>query len=273
MSSSPRCFGHTGTGFAALPALADPVQLYAAGSLRAAMENLIKEWGLPEGSFAKPVFGPAGSLRERIQKGEAADLFASADAAQPEKLRSERPDTLVVPFARNRMCTIGKSSLGLTAGNLVDKWLLSDVRLATSTPGADPGGDYAMAVFEKAEALRPGAAATLKAKAIHPFGGASAIQPLPGHGMLASLFIGDHVDAVIVYCSGTSALLTDVPGLVSIPLPDALEVHPVYAFALLSQEPLAARLMIFTLSDKGQAILQRFGFLPLDETAAAKIGK
>ncbi|WP_020177246.1 substrate-binding domain-containing protein [Methyloferula stellata] len=244
-------------------ALADPFQLYAAGSLREAMQALVKESGLPEGSFAKPVFGPAGSLRERLEKGEQADLFASADMAQPEKLKREKPDVLVVPFARNRMCAIAKSSLGLTPENLVDRWLSSDVRIATSMPGADPGGDYAMAVFDRAEALHPGAAALLKAKALHPFG-PQGIKPLLGHGPAESLFLGDHADALISYCSGTPALLAGVPGLVSIPLPESLEVHPVYGFAVLSRDPAAERFALFVLSDAGQAILQKHGFLPLD---------
>jgi ABC-type molybdate transport system substrate-binding protein len=183
--------------------------------------------------------------------------------AQPEKLKSEKPDVLVVPFARNRMCAVAKSSLGLTPGNLIDTWLSANVRIATSMPGVDPGGDYAMAVFDRAEALHPGAAALLKAKALHPFG-PQGIKPLPGHGLAGSLFLGDHADALISYCSGASALLADVPGLVSIPLPEALEVHPVYAFALLSRNPAAARFALFILSDAGQTILQQHGFLPLD---------
>lgn len=247
------------------PAQADPFKLYAAGSLKDALQTALKNSGLSEEAYAKPVFGPAGALRERLEKGEQADLFASADTAQPEKLKSERPDVLVVPFARNRMCVVAKSSLGLTPDNLIDMWLSANVRIATSMPGADPGGDYAMAVFDRAEALHPGAAALLKAKALHPFG-PQGIKPLPGHGPAESLFLGDHADALISYCSGAPALLADVPGLVSIPLPESLEVHPVYAFALLSRHPEAARFALFVLSDAGQTILQQYGFLALDGT-------
>ncbi len=47
------------------------------------------------------------------------------------------------PFARNRMCVAALVRLGPTANNLLDRMLSPDVRLATSTPGGDPGGDYA----------------------------------------------------------------------------------------------------------------------------------
>ena len=49
----------------------------------------------------------------------------------------------------------------------------------------------------------------------------------------------------------------------SIPLPDALEVGPVYGLAILSDRPEAARLALFMLSEQGQAILARGGLLPL----------
>ncbi len=54
-----------------------------------------------------------------------------------------------------------------------------------------------------------------------------------------------------------------MPGLISMPVPDALEVGPVYGMAVLSDRPEAARLALFMVSEKGQAILARGGLLPL----------
>jgi molybdate transport system substrate-binding protein len=54
-----------------------------------------------------------------------------------------------------------------------------------------------------------------------------------------------------------------VPGLVSIPLPDALAVEPVYGLAVLSDRPKAMRLALFILSERGQAIIAGGGFLPV----------
>jgi len=61
--------------------------------------------------------------------------------------------------------------LWLTPANMLDRLLDPAVRLATSTPGADPGGDYAFAVFARAEAIRAGARAALEAKAQQLYGG------------------------------------------------------------------------------------------------------
>ena len=247
---------------------AAPLRIYAAGSLRGAMQALIKASGLEPAAFAEPVYGPAGLLGDRLAKGEAADLFASADMKQPLRFAPAGSHVLVVPFAQNRMCVVSKTSLGLTAPTLLDRLLAPDLRLATSTPVADPGGDYAMAVFDRADSIRPGSGALLRAKARHLLGSPTTMAASPGRNPAASIFLDDQADALIYYCSGAPALLRDVKDLVSLPMPDALEVHPTYGLAILSDHPAVSRFGLFILSTKGQAILADAGFLPL--VAASK---
>src|ERR1700728_1928245 len=170
---------------------ADPARVYAAGSLIAPVKQAIKAAGLDAAQVADPVFGPSGGLRERIEKGEAADLFLSADMGHPQTLAKSRPQTLVMPFARNTLCLLSHQSLGLTQANALDTMLDPKVRLATSTPVSDPGGDYAFAVFKRAEQLRPGAEAALSQKALKLMGGPPAIAPLAGHSVAASIFLAD----------------------------------------------------------------------------------
>lgn len=50
-------------------------------------------------------------------------------------------------FTRNRLYASAKSILGLHSDNMLDRLLDASVRLGTSTPGADPAGDHAWAVF------------------------------------------------------------------------------------------------------------------------------
>ena len=120
-----------------------PLRIYAAGSLTSAFNALLDALGTPPGVAAQPTYGPSGILRERLERGEPADLFASADMGQPQRLADAGRGTPVVLFARNRMCALGRGALGLTQANLLDRLLDPAVKLATSTPGADPGGDYA----------------------------------------------------------------------------------------------------------------------------------
>src|SRR5215831_2910672 len=143
---------------AATPELvrADGVQVLAAGSLRGVVGDLATA-ARAVGIEVRSDFGGSGLLRERIEKGEKADLFLSADLASPRKLQSLGRTVLpVVVFARNRMCVVSRRSAGVTQTNLVDRLLANGVRVKTSTPVADPSGDYAWAIFDRIDAARPG---------------------------------------------------------------------------------------------------------------------
>ena len=118
-------------------------------------------------------------------------------------------------------------------------------------------------MFKRADAIHPGAEAALTAKALLLLGGPGSMSPQPGHSPAATIFLGDHADALLYYCSGTAATAQEVPGLVSLPVPDALEVGPVCGLAVLPNRPEAARLALFMLSDRGQAILAQGGLLPV----------
>ena len=261
-------FRRFGLGFALCLALvgtasaADPIRVYAAGSLSTVLKQLIAASGRPEGAVVAPVFGPAGALRQRLPSGEFADLFASTDLSQPRALAGNTAIP-IVPFARNRMCVLAKDSTGLTADTLLDRMLSPALRLATSTPGVDPGGDYALAVFDRAEVLHPGARATLVAKSLLLLGGPATMVPSPGHSTAALILLTGQTDAVLYYRGGAAAAAQEASGLVSIPLPDSLEVGPLYGLAVLSGRAEAAQLALFMVSERGQAILAQGGPLPL----------
>ncbi len=89
-------------------ARAEPLRIYAAGSLTGAFNALLEAFGTPPGSGAQPIYGPSGLLRERLEQSENADLFASADMGQPRHLAQAGRGTPVVMFARNRMCALAR---------------------------------------------------------------------------------------------------------------------------------------------------------------------
>ncbi len=255
-------------GSSTLASAAEPIRILAAGSLGTVLPKLVAASGVPADAVAAPTFGPAGVLRDRLLAGETADLFASADTAGPAAVAAKNGQALVLPFARNRMCLLTPERLGVTAPTLLDRMLTPGFRLAVSTPGADPGGDYARAVFRRAEPVHPGAEAALTAKAEMLLGGPGSMMPQPGKSPAATIFLADRADGLLYYCSGTASAAREVPGLVSIPVPDALEVGPVYGLALLSDRPEAARLALFMLSEAGQKIIVDGGLLPLIDARA-----
>jgi molybdate transport system substrate-binding protein len=244
-------------------ALAEPLRIYAAGSLTAAFTDMVRSFPAAAGDIGTPVFGPSGVLRGKIERGDHVDVFASADMDQPRKLARSHPGSLVAMFTRNRLCALGKANLGLTSANLLDKLLDPSVRLATSTPGADPGGDYAWAVFARAEAVHPGAQAILQRKAMQLVGGPNSKPLVPGQGAVQGIFLANRADVMLGYCSSGLAVTRDIPGLTNVPLPTSLTVGPAYGLIVLSDRPLAARFALFVLSEQGQAILRQYGFDPV----------
>jgi ABC-type molybdate transport system substrate-binding protein len=237
------------------------VQVFAAGSLRGVVGDLAKQAGPALGVEVKGEFGGSGSMRERIEKGEKPDLLMSADMGSPEKLQAQGRTVLpVIAFAKNRECVVSRKALGVTPANLADKLLDPKVRIKTSQPIADPSGDYTWAIFDKIDAMKPGSGKILKAK-----GEASwtlAAKPAPGQTAQTALFAQDKVDMTITYCSG--GLDKQLPDLLaSFPIPPALDPHPQYGIAVLSNRPEALRLALYLLSEPGQAIVAKNGLVPL----------
>jgi molybdate transport system substrate-binding protein len=247
---------------AATPAGERPgLVLYAAGSLRQAFEELLPAFRETGGAEVRAVLGPAGLLRGRIEGGEAADVFASANMAHPQRLfelgRFERPAC----FARNRICAIARADLNLATGNCLERLLDPAVRLGTSTPGADPSGDYALAVFERIDAIVPGAGAVLRAKARHLVGGAVAPK-IPGGRAAAEWFISTGVVDLFLGYATSARLSAGDAGLAIVELPADFAVTADYGVAPAIAASDAARgLVRFILSAPGQEILGKYGFL------------
>jgi molybdate transport system substrate-binding protein len=241
------------------------VRIFAAGSLRGVVNELAQQAGPALGIEVKASFGGSGSMRERIEKGEPADLLMSADLGSPEKLEAQgRTVVPAIAFARNRMCIVSRRAAGVTAANLIDRLLADNVRLKTSTPIADPSGDYAWSIFKRIEALHPGAQTILETKAQASMK-LVATPATPAQSAAAALFATRAIDMSITYCSGSAALEKEMPELTSLVVPANIDPHPIYGVAVLATRPEAMRLALFLLSEKGQAIIASQGLVPLTD--------
>jgi len=182
-----------------------------AGSLASAFTDLLRRFPACPDTVAAPEFGPSGLMREKIEAGANIDLFASADMLQARRLAVGHPERFAINFTRNRLCAIARGALGLTSANMLDRLLDPMVRLATSTPGADPAGDCAWVVFARAETVRPGARAALEAKAQQLYGGGAKTPPLvPGKGAVEGIFLANRADVALGYCSGAAGVVREI---------------------------------------------------------------
>ena len=241
-------------------AQASPLQLYAAGSLRDALTEVARQFEAQTGQAVGLTFGASGLLRERIEKGEPAQVFASADMDHPQRLAQAGGWTAPSVFALNQMCVLASPSVAASPETLLATMLRPDVRVGTSTPKADPSGDYAWALFRRAEVLQPGAYALLNAKALKLTGGADSPRPPPGRSTYAWIMGEGQADMFLTYCTNAVAAQREVPGLKIINVPPDLQVAARYGVAARQGDAAAAQLLQYMVSPSAQAVLQRYGF-------------
>jgi molybdate transport system substrate-binding protein len=242
-------------------AAAEPILLHAAGSLRVALTEVVGEHSSAHGIEVKTAFGPAGALRERIEQGEPAEIFASGNLDHPERLAAAGKAATPVLFARNRVCALTDDDIETTPHTLLDTLLSESVRLGVSTPGRDPLGDYTLELFYKADALRPGAGERLKAKAKRLAGGLDSPKPPEGRNAYGWVIETELADLFLTYCTNAILAQGEVPGLRVVQLPESLAVGADYGLTVVhGASEAASELAFHILSPRGQAVLARHRF-------------
>jgi len=243
-------------------AAAQSVQLYSAGSLKGTWLETIAAFGAATGIKVEPHFGPSGVLKDAIVKGAHADVFTSANMEHPQALAAAGLSGPVVLFARNRLCALARPGLDVSQATLLERMLEPAVKLATSTPKADPSGDYAWAVFRKAEALRPGAFAQLENKALQLVGRPnSPPPPADGRSGYGALIAEGKADLFLAYCTAAKVASEENPTQRVVALPPALAVGADYGLTVLKDAPPDAyKFAMFILSPVGQGFLAKAGF-------------
>jgi molybdate transport system substrate-binding protein len=245
---------------ATAPLQAKELRVLAAGSLREVIGDLAQHYQMATGGAIAADFRPSGVLRGRIEQGDKADLFASADMGHPLKLLADGRAVRVAMFTRNALCGFALPKAGLTTANFLDRLLDPAVKLGTSTPKADPAGDYTWLIFRKADALHPGAYAALDAKAQKIVGGPG---PTSGDPVADELKAGT-IDVMIGYCSGRQRMAKAIPGIQAVDVPEQITAGPEYGLAVLKDaDPQAQDLALYILSPQGQQIFAQFGFAPV----------
>ncbi len=248
----------------------EPVRLYAAGSLRAAMTDIGISFQQKTGVSVAGTFGASGLLKERMEKGEAADVFASANMEHPQALSRAGRSGEVALFARNRLCALAAPGVKVDSATLLERMLDPAIKLGTSTPKADPSGDYAWQLFERAERVRPGARAALEKKALQLTGGPGSPAPkdrsIPADRSLYGVLVENgEADIFLTYCTGALQAKAENGALQIIQIPEGLAVAADYGLTVMKgASPDAGRFAQFILSPAGQAILVKYGFAPGD---------
>lgn len=244
----------------AMPVHADDVKTFAAGSLRAALTEAAVAYRSVSGRHVAFEFGPSGPLKDRLAGGERADVFASANMEHPRALAAEGKSGPARPFARNKLCALASPAAKATTANLLERMLHPDVKLGTSTPKADPAGDYAWQVFERAEKVKRGAFKTLSTKALPLVGGPSSPPPPTDRSAYAALTANGSADIFLTYCTNAALAKKEEPTLEVIALPDKLAVAAEYGLVVMNGASAGGeRFATFLTTRPGQEVLARHG--------------
>ncbi len=243
------------------------IKVYAAGSLREVMSTLERAYlverrtatpGQPMSTF-QFLFGPSGKLREKIEAGDSVHIFASASPSHTERLVAAGKLRSSNVFASNSLCVIARPDFPISESTLIDTLLAPTVVLGTSTPGADPSGDYTWAMFKKIGTVRPGAFAALDAKAKKMTG--AEVNASDTTSPYAQILLAKRADVFVTYCTnGRIAQKTD-PKITSVKVPAEFDVATSYSIGLTPDAPETARdFLRFVLSQRAQKLMAELGF-------------
>jgi len=235
--------GLVGLGYAA-PARSETVTISAAASLTAAFESMAASFETAHPDVKVRLnFGGSSTLVQQIQQGAPADVFASADEANMQKLAlSGAIAGTPQLFARNQLQIVVPAGNPKGIAGLADL-TKAGLTLALCGPTV-PCGRYAREAFAKAGVSLPAASQELDVKAV-----------------VTKVALGE-VDAGIVYVTDVRAAGRAVEG-VNIPASANVIAH--YPIALLRSAPnpsAAAAFVTYVLSAQGQQVLAAYGFLP-----------
>jgi molybdate transport system substrate-binding protein len=234
-----------GAAQAAKAKVTGTITVSAAASLTAAFQKLGAEFQTRNpGTTVTFNFAASSALVTQIQGGAPADVFASADGINMQKLVTGGQITAEpTAFASNLLTVVVKPGNPNNVKSLGD---LATVGIVSLCAPAVPCGNYADQILTQAGVTIPPGNITRGADV---------------KSTLAAVATGD-ADAAIVYTTDAKAAGTTVA---TVPIPawqNAFAIYPIAPVAKSSNAALANAWVKYTVSPAGQRTLQSFGFLP-----------
>jgi molybdate transport system substrate-binding protein len=236
------------------PAQARPLLVFAAASLKNALDDIDEAWRRGTGKRPTISYAASSLLAKQIENGAPADLFISADSDWMDYLETRK---LIKPQSRGDL--LGNSLVLIApAGSAVKLTIvpgfalaaaLGGGRLAMADPAAVPAGRYGKAALEKL-GVWPSVADRIAA----------------AENVRAALLLVARGEAPLGIVYSTDAAVEPGVRIVDTFPPDT---HPpiVYPIALTatSENPDAPAFLVYLRGAAARAQFQKAGFTPLDE--------
>jgi molybdate transport system substrate-binding protein len=217
------------------------IRVFAAASLTAAFNQLGERYTAANGG-TKVTFNFAGSqaLATQIQQGAPADVFASADVPNLDKVK----DLVDAPqnFASNRLQIVVEKGNPKGVKGL-DDLAGKDLKVVLAAPEV-PVGKYAKQVLDKA---------------------GISVQPVSQEdnvkAVVTKVSLGE-ADAGIVYATDVTAGGAKIEGVDILKDQNVTATYPIATVKASKNQPQAQAFVDLVRSPGGQQVLESFGFLP-----------
>jgi len=233
-----------GSGGSPGASLSGTASVFAAASLTDSFKALGAAFQTAHpGTTVQFNFAGSPTLVTQIEQGASADVFASADTTNVDKLKTDgftAGNTQV--FAHNKLEIVVAAGNPKGITGLADL-AKPDVIYITAAPTV-PAGKYALQILDKA-----GVKVTPKS------------LETDVKSVVSKIVLGE-ADAGIVYVTDVRAAGSKVTG---VPIQDSVNViatYPIVAVKGSKNSSLANAFIAYVLSADGQVTLQSFGFLP-----------
>src|SRR5579862_5594459 len=97
----------------ATPLHAADGRIFAAGSLRQALNDIVSAYQQGGGQRYVPTYGPSGKLRQEIEQGNVPEIFASASIEHTEALLKAGKLRSNLVLTRNQLCLMAAPGIAL----------------------------------------------------------------------------------------------------------------------------------------------------------------
>lgn len=243
--------------------LPQQLKISAAGSLRHVLPLITELWHKQSSMLIETRFGPAGLLYKNILAGQKADLFLSANQGWPCALAEEGLAGAPIHFTDNLLCCTVLKESSITSETLIETLKRRDIKIGISTPQADPGGDYALKIFQNMEKLEHGAYDRLFAQSRMLVGGTlETTQLSSGPGIMIEALLSGKIDITIGYFSNAARAAAQISEIRIVTLPAQLAVTAAYYLNVLkSAHPQTESFVKLLLSADGRTIFHNNNFL------------
>lgn len=234
-----------------------PVQIASAGSAQAVIRQIAEAFCTAHDCRFALRHGPAGLLAQQILDGVPTDIYISASSSGPERLRQAGLFGAHRVIARNRMVLVARPGLSFADDDPLSWLAVPGLKLATSTPGADPSGDYAAAFLRALMRDKPVLGQDVASRTAALFGASLPDPSNPSPSPAARIVRDGRADLLVVYETSAQRIVRELPGARAIPLPDTLSPPTQVCASLRVGGPDGARALFEHLSGETAAKIFR----------------